>query len=121
MKIISIIILLSFSSISLTYAKSLNPLSNNQESINSGKKLYTIKCSKCHGPKAKGITNGHTKTPSLKKYKRQIIDQKRINEILKIIKIKSKKNNIDTRITNRIWKSMIWSYIDYQKRNFKRK
>ena len=70
MKIILIIILLSFSSISLTYAKSLNPLSNNQESINSGKKLYAIKCSKCHGPKAKGITNGHTKTPSLKKYKR---------------------------------------------------
>ena len=58
---------------------------------------------------------------SLKKYKSQIIDHKRINEILEIIKIKSKKNNIDIRITNRIWKSMIWSYIDYQKRNFKRK
>ena len=58
---------------------------------------------------------------SLKKYKSQIIDHKRINEILEIIKIKSKKNNIDIRITNRIWKSMIWSYIDYQKRNFKKK
>ena len=58
---------------------------------------------------------------SLKNYKSQIIDHKRINEILEIIKIKSKKNNIDIRITNRIWKSMIWSYIDYQKRNFKRK
>ena len=33
----------------------------------------------------------------------------------------SKKNNVDTRITNRIWKTMIWSYIEYQNRNFKKK
>tara|TARA_Y100000590_G_scaffold333127_1_gene378844 strand:- start:570 stop:851 length:282 start_codon:yes stop_codon:yes gene_type:complete len=58
---------------------------------------------------------------SLKKYKNQIIDRKRINKILKIIKNKSKKNNVDTRITNRIWKTMIWSYIEYQNRNFKKK
>ena len=37
------------------------------------------------------------------------------------IKDKSKKLNIDPKITNRIWKNMIWSYIDYERRNFKKK
>ena len=58
---------------------------------------------------------------SLKKFKKQIIDHKRINRILKDIRKKSIKNKIDPRITNKIWKSMIWSYIDYQKRNFKKR
>ena len=58
---------------------------------------------------------------SLKKLKKQIIDHNRINEILKNIRRKSIKNNIDPRITNRIWKSMIWSYVDFQKKNFKKK
>ena len=58
---------------------------------------------------------------SLKKYKKQIIDYKRINEILKNIKNKSINHHIDTKITKRIWKSMIWSYVNYQKRNFKKK
>ena len=57
----------------------------------------------------------------LKKLRRQIIDYKRINEILKNIKKKSIKNNIDPKITQQIWKSMIWSYVDYQRRNFKKK
>ena len=55
------------------------------------------------------------------KRKDQIVDQKRIKTILKNIRKKSLKNNIDPKITNRIWKNMIWSYIDYEKRNFKRK
>ena len=58
---------------------------------------------------------------NLKDYKNQIIDQKRIKKILNNIKNKSVKNNIDPRITKRIWKNMIWSYIDYEKRNFKKK
>jgi len=58
---------------------------------------------------------------SLKKNKNQIVDRKRINIILKNIKKKSLKNKIDLKITTRIWKSMIWSYIDYQRRNFKKK
>ena len=58
---------------------------------------------------------------SLKEYKKQIVDKKRINKILSSIKIKSLKNNIDPKITNRIWKNMIWSYIDFEKRNFKKK
>ena len=53
--------------------------------------------------------------------KKEIIDQKRINFILKKIKQKSVKSKIDPKITSRIWKNMIWSFIDYEKRNFKKK
>ena len=57
----------------------------------------------------------------VKIHKKEIIDQKRITFILKKIKKKSIQLNIDTKITNRIWKNMIWSFIDYEKRNFKKK
>jgi chorismate mutase len=61
------------------------------------------------------------KVIKLKEFKKEIVDKKRINFILNKIKRKSKKINIDPKITNRIWKNMIWSYIDYEKRNFKKK
>ena len=57
----------------------------------------------------------------LKKYKSEIVDKKRINFILKKIGEKSKKLKIDPKITKRIWKNMIWSFIDYERRNFKKK
>ena len=57
----------------------------------------------------------------LKELKKEIVDKKRINFILKKIKKKSEKNKIDPKITNRIWKNMIWSFIDYERRNFKKK
>ena len=57
----------------------------------------------------------------LKELKKEIVDKKRINFILNKIREKSKKLNIDPKITNRIWKNMIWSYIDYERRNFKKK
>ncbi|MBD1161265.1 chorismate mutase [Pelagibacterales bacterium SAG-MED15] len=57
----------------------------------------------------------------LKEHKKDIIDKKRILTILKKIKKKSLENKIDPRITDRIWKNMIWSYIDFEKRNFKKK
>jgi len=57
----------------------------------------------------------------VKIHKKEIIDQKRINFILNKIKTKSKQLKIDPKITNRIWKNMIWSFIDYEKRNFKNK
>ena len=57
----------------------------------------------------------------VKIHKKEIIDQKRIKFILKKIKKKSLQLNIDPKITNRIWKNMIWSFIDYEKRNFKKK
>ena len=58
---------------------------------------------------------------SLKIFKKQIVDYKRINEILKKIRNKSIKNGVDPKITSRIWKSIIWSYVDFQRRNFKNK
>jgi|TARA_B100000787_G_scaffold157409_1_gene134143 chorismate mutase len=57
----------------------------------------------------------------VKIHKSEIIDQKRIAYILKKIKKKSIKLKIDPKITNRIWKNMIWSFIDYENRNFKKK
>ena len=57
----------------------------------------------------------------LKEFKNEIIDIKRINLILKKIKNKSLKMKIDPKITRRIWKNMIWSFIEYEKRNFKKK
>ena len=61
------------------------------------------------------------KVLKLKNYKNQIVDKKRIKIILSKVKRKSIKNNIDPKITNRIWKNMIWSYINYERRNFKKK
>ena len=57
----------------------------------------------------------------IKIYKKEIIDQKRINFILNKIKKKSIQLKIDPKISNRIWRNMIWSFIDYEKRNFKKK
>ena len=56
-----------------------------------------------------------------KKFKKNIVDKKRISKILRTIYKKSKRNGIDTLITKRIWTSMIKAYIDYEYRNFKKK
>tara|TARA_Y100000590_G_scaffold257539_1_gene289252 strand:- start:220 stop:510 length:291 start_codon:yes stop_codon:yes gene_type:complete len=61
------------------------------------------------------------KVLKLKEHKNQIIDKKRIKNILKQIRKKSINNNLDPKITRRIWKNMIWSFINYEKRNFKKK
>ena len=66
-------------------------------------------------------TNLVNQVLKLKDKKKQINDNKRIKMILKNIRKKSITNKIDPKITNRIWKNMIWSYIDYEKRNFKKK
>ena len=57
----------------------------------------------------------------LKLYKNEIIDKKRITSVLKKIKKNSIKKNIDPKITQRIWKNMIWSYINFEKKNFRKK
>ena len=54
-------------------------------------------------------------------YKNEIVDTKRINKILNNIKKKSIQNKIDPKITKRIWINMIYAYIDFEKRNFKKK
>lgn len=56
-----------------------------------------------------------------KKYKKQIVDKKRIKIILSNISKKSKKKNIDPEITKKIWKSMIKAFIDYEYKNFIKK
>ena len=61
------------------------------------------------------------KVLKLKHSRKEIVDKKRIKFILNQIRRKSIKNNIDPKITNRIWKNMILSYIDYERRNFKKK
>ena len=57
----------------------------------------------------------------LKKFKKEIVDKKRIRMILKKIRKKSIQKKIDPNITNRIWKNMIWSYINYERKNFNKK
>ena len=66
-------------------------------------------------------TNLVKRVLALKEKKNQIVDQKRINLILRNIKKKSLKNNIDPKITNKIWKNMIYAYIDFERRNFYKK
>ena len=56
-----------------------------------------------------------------KRFKKEIIDNKRIKKILKEIEKKSRIKNIDTKITNRIWVNMIRAYIYYEFRSFKKK
>ena len=56
-----------------------------------------------------------------KKYKKDILDKKRIKIILKNINKKSRLKKIDPKITESIWRSMIKAYIDYEFRNFKKK
>ena len=55
-----------------------------------------------------------------KKFKKDIIDKKRISVILNNIQKKSRNKKIDTRITHKIWNSMIKAFIDYEFRNFKK-
>ena len=66
-------------------------------------------------------TNLVKKVLALKEKKNQIVDQKRIKIILKNIRMKSLKNSIDPKITHKIWKNMISAYIDFERRNFKKK
>ena len=66
-------------------------------------------------------TNLVKKVLAIKEKKNQIVDQKRINLILKNIKNKSIKNRIDPKITHKIWKNMIYAYIDFERRNFNKK
>ena len=56
-----------------------------------------------------------------KRFKKDIVDKKRISVILKNISRKSKNKKIDPKITKKIWKSMISAFIDYEYRNFKKK
>jgi len=56
----------------------------------------------------------------LKQTKKEIIDKKRINSILKRIKKNSIMLKIDPDITLSIWKEMINSFIRYEYKKFKK-
>ena len=58
---------------------------------------------------------------NLKEFKKEIIDRKRINLILKNIKKKSIIKKIDPKISNRIWKNMIYAFIEFEFNNFKKR
>ena len=58
---------------------------------------------------------------SLKQFKNQIVDQERTNIILKNIRRRSIQHGVDPKITSRIWKAMIWGFVNFQRRNFKKK
>jgi chorismate mutase len=95
-------------------------------SPNNKKKLYLIrvKLDKLDNKLLtliKSRTNLVKEVLVLKEFKNEIVDKKRINLILNKIKKKSKKLKLDPKITNRIWRNMIWTYIDYERRNFKKK
>jgi chorismate mutase len=57
----------------------------------------------------------------LKKNKKEIVDKRRIAFILRKIRKASIKKRIDPSITNKIWKNMIWTYIDFERKSFKKK
>ena len=56
-----------------------------------------------------------------KSSKNQIVDNKRIKVILKNIRRKSIRKNIDTKLTEMIWKGMVKGYINFEYRKFKKK
>ena len=56
-----------------------------------------------------------------KKYKKDIVDKKRIAVIIRNIKKKSISKKIDPKITKTIWISMIKAFIEYEYKNFKKK
>mgnify|MGYP006150569353 CR=1 FL=1 len=60
------------------------------------------------------------KVIKLKKNKKEIIDQKRINFILKKIRKRSIQLKIDPAITVSIWREMIKSFIRYEYKKFKK-
>ena len=66
-------------------------------------------------------TNLVTGVLKQKRYKNQIIDKTRIKEVLTLIKKKSISRKIDPKITKKIWRNIIRAYIDFEKRNFKKK
>ena len=66
-------------------------------------------------------TNLVNQVIKLKEFKSEIVDTKRIKKILFNIRRKSLKKKIDSTVTNKIWKNMILTYINHQRKNFKKK
>ena len=65
-----------------------------------------------------GLVN---KVVKLKEFRGEIVDTKRIKKILFNIRRKSLKKKIDSTVTNKIWKNMILTYINHERKKFKKK
>ena len=61
------------------------------------------------------------KALELKSKKNEIIDKKRINQILKKIESKSKKMKANPKLIKSIWMSMIQNFINYERKEFKKR
>ena len=55
------------------------------------------------------------------KRRTKLVDEVLANKKFKNISKKSKEKKIDPKITNKIWRSMISAFIDYEFRNFRKK
>ena len=53
--------------------------------------------------------------------KSQIIDQKRIKSILTKVGKAAESRSANPNLIKSIWKSMIWNFIDYEKKEFKKR
>ena len=61
------------------------------------------------------------KALALKSMKNEIIDKKRINQIIKKVGSKSKKMKADPELIKSIWMSMIQNFIEYERKEFKKR
>ena len=61
------------------------------------------------------------KALELKSKKNEIIDKKRINQILKKVESKSKKMKANPKLIKSIWMDMIQNFIDHEKKEFKKR
>ena len=61
------------------------------------------------------------KALELKLKKNEIVDRKRINQILKKIESKSKKMNANPKLIKSIWMDMIQNFIEYERKEFKKR
>ena len=61
------------------------------------------------------------KVTKLKEFKSEIVDTKRIKKILFNIRRKSLKKKIDSTVTKKVWKNMILTYINHERKKFKKK
>ena len=57
----------------------------------------------------------------LKSKKNEIIDKKRIDQILKKIEKNSKRMRSNPKLIKSIWKSMIQNFIEYERKEFKKR
>tara|TARA_B110001454_G_C12675009_1_gene415462 strand:+ start:117 stop:413 length:297 start_codon:yes stop_codon:yes gene_type:complete len=53
--------------------------------------------------------------------KSEIIDQKRIKNILNKVHKEAKAKKVDPILIKKIWKTMIWNFIDFENKEFKKR